>query len=181
MKRSKKGLLGVVGVLVLGVIGVAGGKFLKLFDRYPWELGEGGPSTSEEVVDTSAIQLVRVIRVIDGDTIELEGGERVRYLGVDTPEKGEPFFKESTERNREWVEGEVIALKVCEEEPRDAYGRLLGWVYKGPKLVNAELIREGYAYLMILPPCGLEKVEELALAHLEAKRLHLGLWAEASN
>ncbi|MBI4209001.1 MAG: thermonuclease family protein [Deltaproteobacteria bacterium] len=143
----------------------------------PTSGGTTPTTTTTTVNDGSAIQLIRVIRVIDGDTVELEGGDRVRYVGVDTPERGDPFFDEATNRNRELVEGQIIALKICAGEPKDHYGRWLGWVYKGPSLVNAELIREGLGYLMIIPPCGLDKVSDLTQAHLQAQQQHFGLWS----
>jgi micrococcal nuclease len=185
----KKIFTGVMVVLVL-LVGMALGvvekeSILKALEGYlgTTSASEEEPPSSEDTtstvtaVDESAIQLIRVIRVIDGDTVELEGGDRVRYVGVDTPEKGDPLFEEATNRNREFVEGQIIALRICEGEPKDHYGRWLGWVYKGLTLVNAELIREGLGYLMIIPPCGLDKVSDLAQAHLQAQQQQLGLWS----
>ena len=66
------------------------------------------------------------MRVIDGDTIELESGQRVRYLGIDTPETGEPYAAEATERNRELVEGMVVDLASAYIfDPDDRYSQVL--------------------------------------------------------
>ena len=92
-----------------------------------------------------------VSRVIDGDTIELENGERVRYLGVETPEVSHPskvpecYGVEATERNRDLVEGLVVRL-LSDGEDRDSYGRLLRYVFVDGTFVNGILVWEGYAY-----------------------------------
>ena len=85
-----------------------------------------------------------VRRVIDGDTIVLANGSRVRYIGIDTPERGEPFFDEATEYNRRLVEGARVQM-VKDESDKDRFGRLLRYVLAGDILVNAELVREGLA------------------------------------
>ncbi|GAG19155.1 unnamed protein product, partial [marine sediment metagenome] len=89
---------------------------------------------------------VLVTRVIDGDTIEIQGGERVRYIGIDTPETVHPlepveyFGQEATEKNRELVEGKRVRLEK-DVEDRDEYGRLLQYVWLDDIMVNAELVR----------------------------------------
>jgi len=100
-----------------------------------------------------------VTRVIDGDTIELDGGERVRYIGMDTPEEGESGFDEATQRNTELVEGKTIILDVCEEEPEDPFGRTLAYVIVDSTVVNEVLLVEGLAVPLFIPPCGTETAE----------------------
>ena len=85
-----------------------------------------------------------VQRVIDGDTVVLADGERVRYIGMDTPERGEPFFDEATEFNRRLVEGRRVRL-MKDESDKDRFGRLLRYALAGDILINAELVREGLA------------------------------------
>lgn len=116
-------------------------------------------------------------RAVDGDTIKLRGGERVRYLGMDSPEKGEPFYEDAKTRNAGLITGKKVKLIVCVEEPRDKYGRTLAWVYTNESLlVNAVLLREGLAKLMIIPPCGLEKEKEFTRIEKEAQAEHRGIW-----
>jgi len=97
-----------------------------------------------------ATRYERVTSVIDGDTIELASGERVRYIGIDTPETHHPdkpiecFGIEATVRNRELVEGKDIEL-VSEGEDRDKFGRLLRHVFIDGTFVNAQLVWEGFA------------------------------------
>jgi len=121
-------------------------------------------------------------RAVDGDTIKLRGGERVRYLGMDSPEKGEPFYEEAKTRNAALINGKMVKLVVCAGEPRDKYGRTLAWVYTGDALlVNAALLREGLGKLMIIPPCGLEKEKEFRRIEKEAQTGHRGIWGAKGN
>lgn len=91
------------------------------------------------------IEKAKVTAVIDGDTIEIEGGERVRYIGIDTPETDECYGSEATEANRELVEEKEVIL-IRDVEDRDKYGRLLRYVIADGRFINAELVRLGYAY-----------------------------------
>ena len=101
-----------------------------------------------------------VLRVVDGDTIEvlLDGEEEdVRYIGVDTPESVAPGSRSSatarraSEANADLVEGEDVVL-VFDAELRDRYGRLLAYVYVGEVLVNAELLKGGFARTLEIEP-----------------------------
>ena len=99
----------------------------------------------------------RVVRVIDGDTIVLENGEKVRYIGIDTPETKHPskpiayYGKEATEANRRLVENKTVRLEFDAQE-RDRYGRLLAYVYVDTIFVNAKLVKQGYAKVSTYPP-----------------------------
>jgi micrococcal nuclease len=120
----------------------------------------------------------RVLRVIDGDTIVVEGGERVRYLGVDAPEtQGSPecYGREATERNRQLVEGKRVRLE-ADRRDRDRYGRLLRWVWVDGTLVNEQLIREGYATVYRDEPAA-KYMPQLLAAEAEARSRGAGLWS----
>jgi len=127
----------------------------------------------------------QVVRVVDGDTIHVRIGERiekVRYIGMNAPElhhptKGvEPIGREAAEANRKLVEGHTVRLEVDVQE-RDRYGRLLAYVYVGDMMVNGELLAEGYAQVMTMPPNV--KYQDLFLkAQREARVLQLGLWKD---
>ena len=134
------------------------------------------------IVDETGDYAVLAIRVIDGDTIEIQGGDRVRYLGIDAPETVHPskpveyFGREATEKNRELVEGKRVRLEK-DAQDRDEYGRLLRYVWLDDIMVNAELVRLGYAYSYSLPPNA--KYQKLFLQlEREAREQGLGLWAE---
>lgn len=121
----------------------------------------------DEILVTIAPELMEkatVKRVIDGDTIELETGETVRYVGIDTPETKHPskgvqcFGKEASEMNKKLVEGREI-LMVKDISNTDRYKRLLRYIYiPNPEstisalFVNQYLVEEGYAYSLTYPP-----------------------------
>jgi micrococcal nuclease len=94
--------------------------------------------------------LAKVIAVLDGDTIIIGGGEKVRYAGLNTPETHHPdklpeyCGQEAFEANRRLVAGKTVRLEF-DARRRDHYGRLLAYVYVDSLFVNAELIRQGYA------------------------------------
>ena len=88
-----------------------------------------------------------VDRIIDGDTIDvLIDGQtyRVRYIGVNTPERDEACFTAATEANAAYVEGQMVRL-VKDSSETDRFGRLLRYIYVGDVLVNAELVAGGWA------------------------------------
>jgi len=138
--------------------------------------GTSEPSKKIETPNNS--QNAVVVAVIDGDTIHISGGQQVRYLGIDTPEIGQPFYEEAKDKNRELVLGKTIRLEVCKEKPKDNYGRLLAYVYKEKTLINAELLKKGIARILIIPPCSLDKAEKFRLFQKEAMKNKIGLWGK---
>lgn len=92
----------------------------------------------------------RLVKVIDGDTVELRtpAGEviKVRYIGIDCPEMGEPFYHFALKTNRRLTKGKKITLEF-DEKLHDTYGRTLAYVYADELMVNAELLRLGCARL----------------------------------
>lgn len=119
----------------------------------------------------------RVVQVIDGDTIEIAGGFRVRYIGIDTPEvypEPEYYGHEAWAKNRELVEGKTVTLR-RDVTNTDRYGRLLRYVYVDGVFVNAELVRLGYAEAFPHPPDTKHKVLFQQLER-EAKEAGRGLW-----
>ena len=101
-----------------------------------------------------------VVRVVDGDTIHVRLGDRVekvRYIGVNTPEvhhptKGEePGGRAAARVNEELVSGKRVRLEM-DVQSRDRYGRLLAYVWVDDLMVNAELVRRGFAQVMTVPP-----------------------------
>src|ERR1700742_1126862 len=104
----------------------------------------------------------RVVRVVDGDTLRVRLGgreERVRYIGVDTPESVKPgtpvqcFAKAASAANKRLGPGRAVKL-VRDAETRDRYGRMLAYVYRASDglFVNAELVRGGYAKPLAIRP-----------------------------
>ena len=127
----------------------------------------------------------QVLRVVDGDTIavRLDGRtERVRYIGIDTPESVKPgtpvqcFAKRASAANAALVAGRSVRL-VGDAERRDRYGRVLAYVYREPDgaFVNAQLVREGYARTLTIAP-NVAHARELADLARAARQAHRGLW-----
>jgi micrococcal nuclease len=130
-------------------------------------------------ISNVASTTVHVIRVIDGDTIVIEGDIHVRYIGMDTPEmlsQPELFAIEATQANRTLVEGKMIRLEKDISET-DKYGRLLRYVYVDDTFVNAELVRLGYAVAKAYPP-DTKYQRLLEQMETEAKDDQRGLWAK---
>ncbi len=120
----------------------------------------------------------RVIQVIDGDTITIEGGYRVRYIGIDTPEvhpRVEAYGIEAWQANRQLVEGKRVRLERDVSET-DRYNRLLRYVYVDSIFVNAELVRAGLARAKAYPP-DTKYQDYLEKMETEARHAGRGIWA----
>ena len=117
---------------------------------------------------------LKVAKVIDGDTVVLENGEHVRYIGMDTPEKGRPYYKEAKNENRRLVEGKKVRLEY-DVGRTDQYGRTLAYAYAGDIFVNAELIRNGYAMIYTFPP-NVKYYKTFLSLQEEARKGKRGLW-----
>ncbi len=127
-----------------------------------------------------------VERVIDGDTIVLDGGERVRLIGVDTPETVHPnkpveyYGKEASAFTRKQVEGERVRLEYEPGSRTDRYGRTLAYVYTHDgDLVNQLIIEGGYGHAYTRFP--FTKIEEFRAAEQEAREAGRGLWAREKD
>jgi micrococcal nuclease len=119
-----------------------------------------------------------VTRVVDGDTVELENGEKVRYLCVNTPEISSPvecYGPEASAFNRDLVENKVVKLEY-DVECRDKYDRLLAHVTVGGQEVNRVLIERGYARVMIIPPNCQAREQEFRDLEAAARNGAIGLW-----
>jgi micrococcal nuclease len=125
-----------------------------------------------------------VQRVVDGDTIVLVGGERVRFIGVDTPETKAPnqpvgcYGDEASRFTTSLLPPGTGVRLVGDAEQRDKYGRLLAYVYRRSDglFVNAELLRRGYAQVLTIPPNVAHTDEFVAIAG-RAREASQGLWA----
>jgi micrococcal nuclease len=108
--------------------------------------GAGGPPAGGETG--------RVVTVIDGDTIDvvINGQERrVRYIGINTPERDELCYSEARAANAALVRDQVVTL-VRDQSETDRFGRLLRYIYVGDVLVNERLVAEGWAESVEYPP-----------------------------
>ena len=122
-------------------------------------------------------EVAKVIQVIDGDTITVAGGYRVRYIGIDTPEvypEKEAYGAEAWRANRLLVEGKEVRLE-RDVSQTDKYGRLLRYVYVDDILVNAELVKQGLAEAKAYPP-DIKYQDLLEAMESAAKAAGRGIW-----
>lgn len=139
---------------------------------------------------------ILVKRAVDGDTLVLETGERVRLIGIDTPEMHESkkLYRDSARNKqsvdvikrlgqraykitKDMVEGKRVSLEF-DVEKYDPYGRLLAYVYlndKSKTFVNAEIVKQGYASLMTIPP-NIKYADLFKKLYQEARENRRGLW-----
>lgn len=150
--------------------------------------GEGTETGTE--TDTGAPEhpcgptLGVVDRVIDGDTILLETGERVRYILVNTPEitdgKNECWGSESSAFNGMLVVGREITIEY-DQECEDKYGRLLAYVSVDELEINRTLLEQGHACLLHIPPNGDARHAEYQALEDGAKQAGLGMWSACAT
>ena len=127
----------------------------------------------------SAPERATVTRVIDGDTVDIATGQRVRYIGIDTPEvypEREAYGMKAWQANRQLVEGKKVRLEQDVSETAK-YGRLLRYVYVDDILVNAELVRLGLAEARAYPP-DIRYQDLLEQLEVEARQAGRGMWAK---
>jgi micrococcal nuclease len=170
----------IATVIVIAAVLALGGGSLRhtLSDALDGSTGGGSA--------TRAGPTAIVARVVDGDTIVLRGGERIRYIGMDTPESVKPgtrvqcFAKRAAAANAALVAGRSVRL-VADVEQRDRYGRLLAYVYREPDgaFVNARLVRDGYARTLTIAP-NVAHARQFAQLARTARERGRGLWAACS-
>ena len=148
----------------------------------------GIPEPSKESVESSSNYRL-VVRVIDGDTIVVSPNEKVRLIGVDTPESVHPkkvvacFGKEAKQFTRDAVEGKTIRLVTdainTKRHHKDRYGRTLAYAYlPDGKMLNAELIRQGYAHAYTR--FSFRYLVEFRQLERQARTQMVGLWSSCS-
>jgi endonuclease YncB( thermonuclease family) len=137
------------------------------------------PSLSASETPLVGHEIALVVHVLDGDTIEVLVGDetyRLRYIGIDSPEDGQPFSAEATQANRRMVEGKKVLLEKDISET-DRYDRLLRYVYLlDGVFINAELVRAGLAQAVAYPP-DVRYQAYLESMQQEARQQGAGLWS----
>ncbi|GAX89112.1 thermonuclease family protein [Effusibacillus lacus] len=154
---------------------------------------QAGPTKgSQEQAETIKIKgrWATVTKVTDGDTLELDGTEKVRLIGVNTPETVKPgvspmpYGKEASEFTKSKLLGKKVFVEV-DIQPKDKYDRTLAYIYlEKPKteqdienvMMNALLLKEGYAQLMTIPP-NVKYSDLFVKLQKQAREAKKGLWA----
>ncbi len=122
-----------------------------------------------------AADLVATVReVLDGDTIVLNDGRKVRYLGINAPEHGQSYAPEATNFNRRLVSGLPVRLEF-DQVQEDRYHRLLAYVYQGRTMINEQLLVEGWAHIFLMPP-NTRYAERFLQVQEKAKTARKGVW-----
>lgn len=193
---TKKRVLQGVLALTLLLLGVAAGR---LWDKTGADLvlpqpaaleelpgfvpgfdpGLAGPGPAkrdgEEALFGADAEEAVVAAVYDGDTMELADGQAVRLIGIDSPERGRPFYKEAREALEQLVLGKSVRLEKDVSET-DRYGRLLRYIYVGDAFVNRAMVEQGYAVAMRYPP-DVRHAETFAQAEAVARSAGKGFWS----
>ncbi|MBI4728568.1 MAG: thermonuclease family protein [Acidobacteria bacterium] len=134
-----------------------------------------GPMSAPPAVGSAE---ARLVRIVDGDTIRVVVGgreERVRLIGIDTPERDECFFREATEHLRSLILGRPLRMARDVSE-RDPYGRLLRYLWADGRFVNAVMVADGYANAATYPP-DVAHAAEFVVLQRAARTAERGLWA----
>lgn len=122
-----------------------------------------------------------VSRVIDGDTIDLESGERIRYILVNAPEitngKNDCYGQNAAQFNSDLVMGKTVSI-TYDTECTDRFDRLLAYVSVDGTDVNKLLVERGYACVLHIPPAGDGRADEFGALEDAAKLANRGLWGE---
>jgi len=166
----------VIVVLVLALLRLCTPASLQPTTTLP---GAGSSSTAVNSVEKAQVV---VKRVVDGDTLLLESGERVRLLGVDTPETVkpntpiQPWGPEASAFTRQMVEGKTVTL-VFDKERFDKYRRLLAFVYVDEICLNTELIRQGLSTAQLQYPYRSDMKRLFKEAENLARAEKIGLWS----
>lgn len=180
MKLPKKLLYSILLILVIVLFTSFTFLILKQLKLYKPEINFQIPQSEKQEI---------VNYVIDGDTIKIPSGEKVRYIGINTPETDECYGSPATKQNKKLVENNKVVL-VRDTSETDKYNRLLRYVYvedcdqivdssfcesNNTLFVNKYLIENGYATLMQIKP-DTKYYEEFKELEKQAKASELGLW-----
>jgi len=131
----------------------------------------GSTTKVEEFTDEYAT----VTSIVDGDTLDIDSGERIRLVCVDTPERGENYYEEAKDRLSELVLNEEVRLEKDTTE-RGKYGRLLRYIWLDDELISEVLVEEGLAKAYRYPPDE-KYCDRIEAAEDRAKEKGLGIWS----
>lgn len=188
MKVTKKQKKYLVKILIIGLF-LAIGLLAGVLGKEDIDELFGIPKSTQAYVNATEdlTQSYQVVKVVDGDTfvIEKEGREqKVRLIGVDTPESVHPNANKNIEQGKiasnytkNLIEGKKVKIEL-DVETTDKYGRILAYVYlENGQMVNEILLQEGYAKLATYPP-NVKYVEQFTQIQKQARQQQKGFWKE---
>ena len=142
----------------------------------PLERADEEPAAAPAPAATPTTIETVVVRVVDGDTLVLEGRDRVRVDSINAPEIDEELGLESRDHAVKLVQGKKATITGAK---RDGYGRLVGNVVVGGKSLSEELVRAGLAHVYLIPPVDGARAARLLALEAQARKGRLGVWATA--
>lgn len=143
----------------------------------PFDTSSKGESEKGNVqgVSTEDIQADQVKEVIDGDTFTLGNGEKVRLIGINTPERGQPYYEEAKSHLESLLSSRVVKL-MTDARVQDDYGRILAYAYSDSDVdINLDMIKKGFAVTETISP-NVARSEIFSKAQIEARNNCLGIW-----
>ncbi|MCL5410515.1 MAG: thermonuclease family protein [Patescibacteria group bacterium] len=168
MKRTHVILL-VAGIIFI-ILGILTNKSL----NSP-KISKSSPSIKNQKEKNKTLTGKETVEeVLDGDTIKLSSGEKIRYIGINTPEKGQPYAKEAAELNKSLVLNKEVKLEF-DVQTKDRYGRTLAYVYAGDIFVNLEIVKNGLGVSETIQP-NVKYQDEFVNAQKSAREKCLELW-----
>jgi micrococcal nuclease len=175
--KSKKGLKNTNFVLFLGICLIFFGILIYFSNK---NIVQVIPSPTPVTIITQSATFAKVARVIDGDTIVIDTGEHVRYIGMNTPEleTSQCYATEASKINSDLVLGKTVKL-VKDLSEVDKYNRLLRFVYVDDVFIDDYLVKNGFAKIMTVPP-DVEYKDEFLQSQEFAKENKLGLWGKCN-
>jgi micrococcal nuclease len=145
----------------------------------PADATTAGAGADDDPVSLCGPSRATVSSVIDGDTIVLSSGAKVRYLMIDSPEitsgKNDCYGQDARIYNESLVLGQEVEL-TYDVECADQYGRLLAYVDAPDGEVNSLLVERGFACVLVLPPNGEARESEFLNLELGARQKGAGMW-----
>lgn len=183
--KNKKTLSSIIVIALIAIALLTQNEDVARYieENYDIDLKIVNQDNSNEKIDSSKVEC-KVIRVVDGDTIIIDYNgkeERVRLIGVDTPESVHPNESKNTEDGiktsdytKQRLSGKTVELEL-DVSQRDKYGRILAYVYIDGQMYNKELLKIGYAKLATYPP-NVKYVDEFTELQKEARENKVGLW-----
>lgn len=188
MKNNKSKIIELIIIIIFITASVIWGA-IENKNKEKNDVAQNATVQDNRATEKPSEELYEVIKVVDGDTIQIMFNgkkERLRLIGIDTPESVHPDETKNTENGKKaseyaksLLEGKKVSLEFDVEET-DQYGRLLAYVYLDGEMVNKKLIRDGYANLETVPP-NVKYADEFVALLKEAKEEKRGLWGNNDN
>ena len=187
--KQKKQILEVCIFLIIIIVGLIFGVITKDDILAAFSVDNSNTISSknaEKPTEKPGKQTYKVLKVVDGDTIQIDYNgtkEKVRLIGIDTPESVHPDETKNNENGKiasEYTKSLLTDKSVKIEldvQERDKYGRILAYVYLDGKMINKKLLEDGYAQVATFPP-NVKYVDEFIEIEKEAKKAKRGLWAK---